>query len=134
MANRHIAGCKVAGRRESQFYRLEAERQCQISTASLELLVELVRSLPHYCWLGFEGEQASVANWKMDPVMTSYCFLLILNIKQTTINHSQLDGFYLQRKRHGAEKIKDFQKAHRPGWTLIGTGRSYRMQIRIMQV
>lgn len=48
-----------------------------------ELLVELVLSLPYYYRLDFEGEQASVANWKMESVNDSlYCFLLILNINK----------------------------------------------------
>ena len=76
------------------FYRPEAERQRQKSTTRLELLVELVLSLPHYYRLDFEGEQASAANWKMESSNDSFCgFLLILNVKQIIIDHSQLGGF-----------------------------------------
>lgn len=76
---------------DPRFYRLEAERQRQQPKARLELLVELVLSLPHYYRLDFEGEQASAANWKMESSNDSlYGFLLILNIKQIIIDHSQL--------------------------------------------
>ena len=83
------------------------------STAVLELLVELVLTLPHYYRLGLEGEQASVANWKMESSNDSfYCFLLILNIKQITIDHSQPDGPLSStiQMTPGGKEFKGFQK------------------------
>lgn len=78
---------------DPRFHRPEAEKRCQEPPARLELLIELVLSLPHYYRLDFEGEQASVANWKMESSNDSfYGFLLILNIKQIIIDHSQLRG------------------------------------------
>lgn len=87
------AGHKAATGQDPWFYQPEAERRCQKSTARLELSAELVLTLSHYHRLDFEGEQASVAIWKMESFNDSfYCFLLILNIKQIIINHSQFTG------------------------------------------
>lgn len=78
---------------DPRFYRPEAERRRQKSTARLELLVERVLSLPHYYRLDFEGEQASEVNWKMESSNDSlYGFLLILNIKQIITDHGRLGG------------------------------------------
>lgn len=119
------AGCKAAGRQDPWFYRPEAVRQCQKSTARLELLVELVLTCinspslltcincPSLLSVSFEGEQASVANWKMESSNDSfYCLLLILNIKQIIVNHSQLNGFLSSTTQTtpGVEKFTDFQK------------------------
>lgn len=83
--------------------------------------------LPHYYWFDFEGEQASVAKWKMESFNDSfYCFLLILNIKQIITNHSQLDGLSsTAQATPGVDKLKDFQKRHQSDWTAADTRRFY---------
>lgn len=107
---RNDNGGRNTAEQDPQFYRPEAERQRQKSTARLELLVELVLSLSHYYRLDFEGEQASAASWKMESSNDSfYCFLLILNIKQIIIDHSQLHGL-LSCANTKVKKLKDFHK------------------------